>query len=170
MGFRITDREIDRKIRIKALSDPVPIEIVRKGGLPQQAAPSGTVAAPRTIIDAYLSPTENPLGRQYLAELAGVERVRLSSQSNVPVYVLYSESTESNALDPGDYAVLEDDVGNPVTASQAFSDPGDDLRWFTLPAEVRTLVRLLISTSQTEPELDAGALDGRFSVALQADV
>lgn len=169
MGFRITDREIDRMIRQEALEKPMADEMVRKGGVPQGDAPAVTILAVTTIIDAYLGPVEGPLARQYLADLSGVERVRLASQSNVAIYVLYSESADDGALNPGDYTVLEDTDGNPVWASQANSDPGDDLRWFTLPAEERTLVRMCLSTSQTQPELDTDALDGPFSVALQAD-
>lgn len=168
MGFQITDREIDRMIRKEALNRPMADEMVRKGGVAQQTAPAETVPAPRTIIAAYLSPEESPLGRQYLTDLSGAERVRLGSQSNVSVYVLYSESVESGPLDPGDFLILEDEDGNPVSASQANSDPGDDLRWFTLPPEERTQVRLVVSTSQTAPELDA-SLSGPFFVALQAD-
>lgn len=168
MGYRITDREIDQMIRQEALEKPMADEIVRKGGVPQRTAPDTTVRAPSTIIAAYLSPAESPLARQYVTDLSGVERVRLASQSNVIVYVLYSESVGGGPLDPGDFLVLEGEDGNPVSASQANSDPGDDLRWFTLPPEERTQVRLLVSTSQTQPELD-GSLSGPFFVALQAD-
>lgn len=170
MGFRITDREIDRMIRKEALIKPKAQEMVRKGGVPQREAPDTTLTVPRTIIDAFLAPREGALGRQYLADLSGAERVRLSSQSNVTVYILCSESTTNGVLNPGDWVVLEDADGSPVSASKNNSDPGDDLRWFTLAPEQRMLLRLIVSTAQGTPELDIDALDGPFSVALQVDV
>jgi len=170
MGFFITDREIDQMIRQQALEESMASEIVRKGGVPQGQEPTTLVPFPRTVIDAYLAPQEGPLGRQYLVDLSEVERVRLSSQSVVMVYVLYSEDLGNNALNPGNFAVLEDESGNPIGSSKSFSDPGDDLRWRILPPIERTRMRLILSTSQTQPELDVAALGGPFSVALQADL
>jgi hypothetical protein len=170
MGFRITDREIDEMIRQESLDEPMAVEVVRKGGAGQGEAPPEVVSAPRTVIDAFLSPREEPLGRQYLVDLSAVGRVRLASRSRGDVYVLYSESADPGPLDPGDWIVLKDEDGTPISASSATSDAGDDLRWAPIPPEERTRVRLIISTSQTEPQLDNSILDGPFSVALQVDV
>ena len=170
MGFQITDREIDRRIRKRALVKNKSLEIVRKGGVPEGDVAQSDAVPPRTVIAAYISPQEHALHRQYLANFSAVDRVRLVSQSNIDVYVLFSESAHDPRLAPGDFTALLDENGNRIHASKANSDPGDELRWVRIPPEERTLLRLLISTSDDVPALDSAALNGPFAVALQADV
>lgn len=137
--------------------------VARKAGL---RAIRGEPAQAQTVIDGYIHPQEGPYARQYLTDFSRVSRVRLASQSNVPVYVFCSPSVGSNELRPADYTVLRDVDGVPVSASIANSS--GDLRYFTLPTDVRTPLRLTLSTSAGGVEMNSIRLDSPFSVALQA--
>ena len=129
MSYPHTRAALLDMVRRVALSVPVARSVARKAGLRRGAAPVGI----RTIISAYVDHKEEPHGRQYLADLSGVTRWRLVSQSSAPVYVMQSQEG-GNALAAGTYYPLEDDATTtPFGADSTTSTDWMDLNPFLPP-------------------------------------
>lgn len=98
-------------------------------------------------------------------ELGAAAFVRMHSRSNIPVYLNYLLS--DNDLDVGAiqlYATDEFAVEVPISASRDDAD----LNWLRLPLfPPSDPVRLILGMGEHQATLDADALDGPFSVALQ---
>ncbi len=169
MSFPITYRELERLARKTFLHTMVARGVARKAGLVSHPP---TASRPRTVIDGYVNPLESPLGRQYAADFTGQIRMRLTSQSSVPIYVHYSLQVDNPVLDPTDYQPLwgydESESFTTLSASQAESVSGADLRWLTIPEFLRVPLRLAVSTQEETPAMNPDLLDGSFSMALQA--
>lgn len=169
MTFRLTYREIRELARKTFLHTLVARGVARKAGLIASPALSGL----RTVIDAYVSPLESPLARQYAVDLTGATEMRLTSQSNVPIYIFFSLAVDSEALDPGDFQPLsgldEDEILIILSASIADSVSGGSsaLHWLGIPEVLRVPLRLTISTGSAIPAMNSDLLDGSFSMALQ---
>lgn len=167
MSFPITYEELRKLARKTFLHTLVARGVARKAGL--ISAP-GTSPA-RTVIDAYVHPLEGVLGRQYAADFTGETRMRLTSQSNVPIYVHYSlqDPPDNTLLDPTDYQPLWgfDADGNFTTLSALIAESTGDLRWLTIPDFLRVSLRLVVSTQSETPAMNSDILDGSFSMMLQ---
>lgn len=105
--------------------------------------------------------------RQYIVDLTNKTEIRLSSQSNIDVYILYSTSTDSSEgpLDPNDYAPM---FG--ATPDEAFSvkaNSGEDLPWLEIFEFNRRELRLAVSTDAGFVSMNPSSLDGPFSLMLQ---
>ncbi len=168
MSFPITYREIHELARKTFLHTLVARGVARKAGLISRP---GTSPKPRTVIDAYVNPLEGPLGRQYAADFSEVTRMRLTSQSSVPIYVHYSLQVDNEALDPADYQPLwgfdESESFTTLSASGAESVSGGPLGWLTIPEFLRVPLRLAVSTQSEAPAMNPDVLDGSFSTSLQ---
>lgn len=168
MTFPSTYHALARLALKKALQTRWARAIARKAGL-HTLPPVGGV---RTVIDASIHPLEEAYGRQYIADLSGATEMRLSSTSNVPVWVRYSVvGATSTLLEMIDAATLhgldETSTDVPLSAQRTDVDAAEPLGWLAIPSELRVEMRLLVSTRQFQQALDPLSLDGPFAVLMQ---
>lgn len=137
-----------------ALNTKMARGVARKAGLRR-----GTGVVETTVVSDYIGIAEQPiLARQWLVDLTECTRARFYSGSSALVYLLTSESVESEVLDPGNFATFVD------VDSVAFScQAGDAPEWRAIALSQRGPQRLALFISG-----DPLALDGPFPVLFQA--
>ena len=136
-------------------------DIARKAGL-RGAAGVPVASRVRTLVDAWITPDTRPLVYQWLVDLSGFTKIRLTSQSVGEVIVYYS-MTLSGDLDPGDFTEWSD-----LFTEQQFEVPGEGLFWAEIPGELRGPLRLTLANDLGNFELTEARVGPAFSMSLQA--
>lgn len=147
-------------IKKRALLRRFASAVARRAGLRQGPA----TAPPRTVIDAYVSPDEEPFARQWITDLSGMTRIRFQSRSSNPVYLFASSSVSDEALNPGDFAAMLDGDGDQIGAE----DSPATLEWRTLADEHRGVLRLTISSEAVFAGWNGGGYASPFAVSVEA--